>query len=351
MAPVLAAVRGIEQAVATALDALAAVDPAQVAREEGLDLQTVLRAYAWLGAHADALRRSDVDTLTEVLDDALRERARVATLERAEERDATDGDRFVLQLRVDGTSASFGTWSAESTAVLADALHAEADAPQAAPCPGEATGSPSDVAGADPEAAPSRPRQLAAALLRLVTRGRTGASQPTPPARFTVLVDVDRATDATAGTLQLALRGRPSRLTRRTLDRLTCDAAIDAVVRDGADLLAAQRYAPEVPAATRRAVVARDGGCRWPGCRAPVGWCDVHHVAPRASGDDHHPANLVLLCRRHHTTVHRRGWSQHVEADGTWRLTRRGRRLVSRPRQQRPPPGRGGDDPPDDDPF
>ncbi len=148
--------------------------------------------------------------------------------------------------------------------------------------------------------------------------------------------------DITAG-----VRGRPPRIVRRALDRIACDAALDVVVRDGVDLLAARRYAPEVTVATRRAVAARDGGCRFPGCTAPVSWCDVHHVRPRATEQhpeavdgDHHPANLVSLCRRHHTAVHRRGWHQTLDPDGTYRLRRRGRAWTTLPRTDRqlPPP-------------
>jgi BMFP domain-containing protein YqiC len=87
---------------------------------------------------------------------------------------------------------------------------------------------------------PTRGKKLPEALLRLVTRSGDG-DRPTGPVRFTVVVDADQVTDRAAGLIQTALRGRPPRVVRRALDRLSCDAAIDAVVRDGADLLAAQQ--------------------------------------------------------------------------------------------------------------
>ena len=101
--------------------------------------------------------------------------------------------------------------------------------------------------------------------------------------RLSVIVDADRVTDRAAGHITAGVRGRPPRIVRRALDRIACDAALEVVIRDGVDLLAARRYAPEVTLATRRAVAARDGGCRFPGCTAPVSWCDVHHVRPRAT--------------------------------------------------------------------
>jgi hypothetical protein len=56
-----------------------------------------------------------------------------------------------------------------------------------------------------------------------------------------------------------------------------------------------------VPAGLWRALVARDGGCRWPGCDAPAAWCDVAHgTRAFARGGQLAPDNAALLCRRHH---------------------------------------------------
>ena len=56
-----------------------------------------------------------------------------------------------------------------------------------------------------------------------------------------------------------------------------------------------------VPAGLWRALVARDGGCRWPGCDAPAAWCDVAHgEQPFAERGRLEPGNAALLCRRHH---------------------------------------------------
>ena len=312
-----------------------------------------------LAEHAGLLARLDPDRLSAALDDAVVAHERLATVEARADREL-EANRFVLQGRLDGTATCWGQWDRESAALLADALHAEADAPQAAPCPTEDS---QDDDRPPVLAVPSRSQQLADALLRLIGRGRTGADRPTPPARITVLVDTDQLTDRAAGELQTALRGRPPRIVRRALERLSCDAAIDAVVRDGLDLIAAQRYAPEVTAATRRAIVARDGGCRFPGCTAPVAWCDIHHITPRAQtattgnpdhpDGDHHPSNLVLLCRRHPTLIHHRAWRQRLDPDGTYTLRRRGRTWTTLPRAtarlptptSRAGPTRAGPDP------
>jgi predicted restriction endonuclease len=59
--------------------------------------------------------------------------------------------------------------------------------------------------------------------------------------------------------------------------------------------------------ALRRAVIARDGHCRFPGCDRPHTWCDAHHVEHWAEGGPTALPNLLLLCRRHHGMVHRPG--------------------------------------------
>ncbi|MEX0836643.1 MAG: DUF222 domain-containing protein, partial [Nitriliruptor sp.] len=297
--------------------------------------RTALDVY--LGEHTGRLAAMDPEARLWALDDAVAEFSPLREIEdRADQR--IESEFLALQGRLDGSGSAYGEFGPESFATLTGALTAEADAPRAAPCPGDQDG--------PTEPAPSRAQQLAAALIRLCVRrpgdGRSGGSAPV---RFGVLVDLDRLTDTCAGTITAGVRGRPPRLMRRALDRLACDAALDVVIRDGTDLLAAQRYAPEVTAATRRAVMARDGGCRFPGCTAPISWCDVHHVQPRAAGDDHAVGNLAALCRRHHTTVHRRGWSQTLHGDGTYTIRRRGRTWATLPRHDRQLPPRCPDRP------
>ena len=56
-----------------------------------------------------------------------------------------------------------------------------------------------------------------------------------------------------------------------------------------------------VPTGLWRALVDRDGGCIWPGCDAPPGWCDVAHLFREyvRRGRLTLPG-AGLLCRRHH---------------------------------------------------
>jgi hypothetical protein len=65
----------------------------------------------------------------------------------------------------------------------------------------------------------------------------------------------------------------------------------------------------------RRALVARDGGCRFPGC-THTKFVDGHHIRHWANGGETSLDNLVLLCRRHHRLVHEGGFGCEKTADG-----------------------------------
>lgn len=312
-----------------------------VAQSRRLDVATRRALDEHLGVHADRLARLDTDGRLAAIDDAISQHTDPeASSERAER--GPDHNVVIITPRLDGTGSLYTDLDPEGFATVTTRLQAEADTPLAAPNPGDAgTGLPRYT-----EDRSSRARQLADALVRIFARTGTTLGVPV---RFTVIVDADRVTDHVAGTIAAAVAARQPRLVRRAIDRLACDAALDVVLRDGVDLLAAQRYRPEVTAAVRRAVGARDQGCRFPGCQAPAAWCDVHHVTQRAAGGGHEPTNLVLLCRKHHTIVHRRGWDQTLTPGGAYKLTRRGRTWTTLPRldQQLPPPSRTGPAPPD----
>ncbi|MFD7306647.1 DUF222 domain-containing protein [Promicromonospora sp. NPDC059942] len=93
------------------------------------------------------------------------------------------------------------------------------------------------------------------------------------------------------------------------LRRLACDSAVTRVVfgADGAvlDVGRAQRT---VTGQMRRAVIARDGHCVFPGCDQPPSRCEVHHAVTHwAQGGGTSVANSALLCWFHHQLVDARG--------------------------------------------
>ena len=106
-----------------------------------------------------------------------------------------------------------------------------------------------------------------------------------------------------------------------TAQRLACDASITTIfmTADG-EMLGASATAPVIPAALRTALVARDRGCRFPGCDRPPEWTDGHHIQHRAHGGRNVLSNLVLLCRQHHRHVHEEGYSLRWGPDHTVEL-------------------------------
>jgi len=57
------------------------------------------------------------------------------------------------------------------------------------------------------------------------------------------------------------------------------------------------------------ALIARDGGCSFPGCDRPPEWCERHHVLDWARGGRTDLGNLTLLCAYHHHNFASRGWT------------------------------------------
>jgi len=92
-----------------------------------------------------------------------------------------------------------------------------------------------------------------------------------------------------------------------TSRRVACDASV-VEVRHGRDgtILDVGRRRRTIPPAIRRALEARDSGCRFPGCGSR--FTDAHHVVHWADGGETKLGNLVLLCRHHHRLVHEEGY-------------------------------------------
>jgi hypothetical protein len=106
------------------------------------------------------------------------------------------------------------------------------------------------------------------------------------------------------------------------LQRLACDCELTRIVLDAdgvpLDVGRTQRtYTKEL----RRAVLARDGHCRWPGCTLRAEWCEVHHVRWYSHGGVTSLANALTLCTFHHHEVHRHDIAITTTAAGT-RFTR-----------------------------
>ena len=100
-----------------------------------------------------------------------------------------------------------------------------------------------------------------------------------------------------------------------TARRLACDAGkVTMRHGSGGEILDVGRRTRTISPALRRALSARDGQCRFPGCRNRR--CDAHHLRHWADGGATALDNLVLLCRRHHRSVHEEGYRITVDAAG-----------------------------------
>jgi len=90
-----------------------------------------------------------------------------------------------------------------------------------------------------------------------------------------------------------------------TLRILACDCSVSRnVLGPDSEVLDIGRKTRVWTAAQRRAIVARDRHCTWPGCEIRPEWCDIHHVDHWADGGPTSVEKGKLLCRFHHTREH-----------------------------------------------
>ncbi|BCN60890.1 HNH endonuclease signature motif containing protein [Prescottella equi] len=100
-----------------------------------------------------------------------------------------------------------------------------------------------------------------------------------------------------------------------TARRLACDCHLTPIVMDDGVPLNLGRTSRTVSKKQRRALIARDHGCAFPGCGAPPAHCEGHHVKHWADGGPTDLDNLVLLCRYHHQLLHHSHWEVHIGPD------------------------------------
>ncbi|ACZ30230.1 hypothetical protein Xcel_1199 [Xylanimonas cellulosilytica DSM 15894] len=115
------------------------------------------------------------------------------------------------------------------------------------------------------------------------------------------------------------LEGSTGPLPPGLLRRLACDSEITRVVfGPDSQILNVGRSQRTVTGQLRRAVIARDQHCTWPGCHEPPSRCEVHHAERHWA--QHHgetsAANSALLCWHHHTVVDTQGITMRWRASG-----------------------------------
>jgi hypothetical protein len=103
-------------------------------------------------------------------------------------------------------------------------------------------------------------------------------------------------------------------ISAKSVERWACDSSISRVLLQDSVPIDVGRTQRVISGARRRALVARDEHCQWPGCERPASWCDGHHLVHWINGGGSELSNMVLLCRRHHWMVHEGDW-QVVKTD------------------------------------
>lgn len=286
-----------------------------VAATKGCDASTRLDLDRRVARHLRAHPAADPDELVRAIEDeaALAMRRRT---ERTEER-AVERSFVTIQPSLDGRASLYAEGDAQSIATIADAIDHAAGPPPAADQP------------------VTRAQQRFDGLLAIAEQSLKGtATGGRPRPRVLATVDIgDLARNESAARLLWTLAGAAPRLSPIGTQALLCDADVLPIVFERGTPIAVGDPASPIPRRIRRAVEARDQGCRFPGCDAPLAWTDLHHGIPRARGGRSVPENLISLCRRCHRRTHKRGWTITIDRDGSFAFTHRGRRYVSPSRQ------------------
>jgi hypothetical protein len=152
---------------------------------------------------------------------------------------------------------------------------------------------------------------LVAVMRAYLNGGHSGEGGSTAD-RYQVVVHADAK----------SLRGGTgcSDLPIEAVQRLLCDCSFVTVFEDeNGNPLDVGRKQRTVSTQLRRALFARDRGCKFPGCHRKR-YLDGHHIDHWVNGGESKPGNMALLCTYHHGLLHRGAFSIAKEADETLRF-------------------------------
>ena len=121
--------------------------------------------------------------------------------------------------------------------------------------------------------------------------------------------------------------GRSS-LPIESVKRLCCDGHAVVIGEDEkGEPLNIGRKTRTVPTAIKRALMARDKRCAFPGCHH-TRFVDAHHIEHWSAGGETSLDNLMLLCSKHHTLVHEGGFRIQRDYQNRWFFKRPDGRTV-----------------------
>ena len=135
--------------------------------------------------------------------------------------------------------------------------------------------------------------------------------------QIVVHVDAETLKHSHAGRCELELG--PA-IASETARRLACDCSVVRIIEtEKSEPLDVGRRTRTIPPGIRRALQARDKGCRFPGCTFRR-YVDGHHVKHWVHGGETKLTNLVTLCRFHHRLVHEGRVEIKTLDDGAFRF-------------------------------
>ena len=140
----------------------------------------------------------------------------------------------------------------------------------------------------------------------LASRGESSA-RGRGQTHVSVVVDVAQfaASNAELVALIRAETAHGGKLSRNTIERISCDCKISRVIMDGPGcVLDVGRTTRNVSNAQWNALVARDRHCQGVNCERGPGFCEAHHVWHWEHGGPTNLDNLKLLCWYCHRKQH-----------------------------------------------
>jgi hypothetical protein len=189
---------------------------------------------------------------------------------------------------------------------------------------------PDGIADGSPSSFQAQQADALVAMARTYLRaGASGATDSTASPgsdsaadHYQVVIHVDEA----------ALRGGAGRADAplETVKRLACDSSVVVVTEDERGTpLDVGRKQRTVSTPLRRALLARDRHCTFPGCHR-TRFVHAHHVDHWVDGGETTLGNLVLLCAHHHRLLHEGGYRIRRDYQGDYHFVRADGRAIPR---------------------
>jgi uncharacterized protein DUF222/HNH endonuclease len=227
----------------------------------------------------------------------------------------------------DGSLLMRGRLPAEEGALVMAAIEAARDRLAQADVPAGTHDVDADVPAGTPRRSAGEARADAFVALADSYLGGGPDTPRTGGDRYQVVIHADAGAlsgDEPGGRCELD-DGSP--LAIETGRRLACDTSLVQMLERDGQPLRIGRKTRTIPPALRRALNARDRGCRFPGCGSRR-FLDAHHIDHWVDGGPTDLDNLIHLCGFHHRLLHEGGYRIARTAGGGIAFHRRDGRPI-----------------------